>query len=210
MSAIHSKSAFVYRQVRQGLRSGLYAPGQRIDPATLAAEYRTSATPVRFALYRLVGEGLLEDHGRGGMHVPLPTEVALRDQYDWMEGLLLMACETGFTQRASDAAARQDPPSREDDLVKKTWQLFDAIAKATGRIQLGQAVRLANDRLAPVRRAKQDLLEQPLEELSTLVRHWQAHDIPALKAALHDYHARRRQLVPCIVARLNARAGQLQ
>lgn len=33
MDAIHSKSAFVYGQVRRALRSGRYAPGQRIDPA---------------------------------------------------------------------------------------------------------------------------------------------------------------------------------
>ncbi|MDH5824646.1 GntR family transcriptional regulator [Luteimonas sp. RD2P54] len=35
-----------------------------MDPARLATQYRTSATPVRAALYRLVGEGLLEDRAR--------------------------------------------------------------------------------------------------------------------------------------------------
>ena len=59
MDAIHSKSVFVYGQVRCALRSGRYAPGQRIDPAGLATEFKTSPTPVRFALYRLVGEGLV-------------------------------------------------------------------------------------------------------------------------------------------------------
>jgi DNA-binding GntR family transcriptional regulator len=61
MNAIHSKSEFVYRKVRRALQSGRYAPGQRIDPARVATEFNTSATPVRFALYRLVGEGLVAD-----------------------------------------------------------------------------------------------------------------------------------------------------
>lgn len=208
MDAIHSKSAFVYGQVRRALQSGRYAPGQRIDPATLAAEFDTSATPVRFALYRLVGEGLVADHARSGLHVPLLTEVAMRDLYDWMERLLLMACDIGvaptFQHRDNVEIASAD-----DDLVKLTWQLFDMIARATGHWSLHHAVKRANDRLAPIRRAKQGLIAHAYEELSQLNRHWQTRDIPALKSALHDYHERRKQLVPSIVASLSDRIGYL-
>lgn len=203
MDAIHSKSSFLYGQVRRALQSGRYAPGQRIDPAMLASEFQTSPTPVRFALYRLVGEGLLEDHARGGLHVPLPTEVALRDLYDWMQRLLLMACDIGFAPRLQAATRCVELSSPEDDFVKLTWQLFDTIARATVQGSLHQAVKQTNDRLAPIRRAKQDLLELPFEELSELNRHWQARDMPALKAALRDYHEARKKLVPCIVALLN-------
>lgn len=51
----HSKTALLHRQLRRALRSGRYLPGQRIDPATLAEEFEASTTPVRQALYRLVG-----------------------------------------------------------------------------------------------------------------------------------------------------------
>lgn len=202
MNAIHSKSVFVYRQVRRALRSGRYAPGQRIDPARLAAEFNTSPTPVRFALYRLVGETLVVDHARDGLHVPLLNEVALRDLYDWMERLLLMACDIGVAPTARKIG-ELEIASADDDLVKLTWQLFDAISRATAHWSLHHAVKQANDRLAPIRRAKQPLLEHAYEELSELNRHWQARDIPALKSALHDYHERRKQLVPCIVALLS-------
>jgi DNA-binding GntR family transcriptional regulator len=208
MDATHSKSAFVYGQVRRALQSGRYAPGQRIDPATLAAEFHISPTPVRFALYRLVGEGLVADHARNGLHVPLLTEVAMRDLYDWMERLLLMACDIG----AAPAARKADQlelASADDDPVKLTWQLFDAIARATAHRSLHHAVKQANDRLAPIRRAKQGLLEHSFEELSELNRHWQTRDIPALKSALRDYHERRKQLVPCIVALLSDRSDRL-
>lgn len=202
MDSIHSKSAFAYGQVRRALRSGRYAPGQRIDPVRLAAEFKTSPTPVRFALYRLVGEALVVDHARGGLHIPLLTEIAMRDLYDWMERLLLMACDIG----AAPAARKTEPlelASANDDLVKLTWQLFDAIARATAHGSLHHAVKQANDRLAPIRRAKQGLLEHGFEELSELNRHWQARDIPSLKSALRDYHERRKQIVPCIVALLS-------
>src|SRR6185312_9291303 len=205
MDATHSKSAFVYGQVRRALRSGRYAPGQRIDPATLAVEFNTSPTPVRFALYRLVGEALVVDHARGGLHVPLLTEVALRDLYDWMERLLLMACDIGVSPAIPETGTLEIA-SADDDLVKSTWKLFDAIARATTHKSLYQAVKQANDRLAPIRRAKQGLIEHSFEEISELNRHWQTGDVAALKSALHDYHERRKQLVPCIVALLNDRS----
>ncbi|MCC4594061.1 GntR family transcriptional regulator [Xanthomonas campestris pv. phormiicola] len=202
MSAIHSKSALVYAQVRRALQSGRYLPGQRIDPASLAAEFRTSPTPVRFALYRLVGAGLLADHARNGLHVPLPTEVALRDLYDWMQRLLLMACDIGV---AATAARPQEvlPECGGADVVKMTWQLFDTIAGTTGHRCLHHAVRRANDRLAPIRHAKQYLLENAGEELLELRRHWRERDMAALGAAVRGYHERRLQHVPRIVAMLN-------
>ena len=208
MDAIHSKSTLVYRHVRRALRSGCYLPGQRIDPAALAAKFNTSPTPVRFALYRLVGEALVADHARAGLHVPLPTEAALRDLYDWMERLLLMACDIGVMPTLRETRTLEIA-SADDDLVKLTWQLFDSIAHATAHRPLYHAVKQANDRLAPIRRVEQGLLEHGFEELLGLNRCWQVRDIPALKSALHDYHERRKQLVLCIVALLNDRSDEL-
>ena len=45
MNAVHSKSAFLYKQVRRALQAGRYVPGERIDPGTIAAEFNTSPTP---------------------------------------------------------------------------------------------------------------------------------------------------------------------
>jgi Transcriptional regulators len=208
MNAIHSKSAFVYGQVRRALQAGRFVPGQRIDPATIAAEFNISPTPVRFALYRLVGEGLVADHARNGLHVPLLTEVALRDLYDWMQRLLLMACDIVEAQPATNTGTLRIP-SADDDLVELTWQLFDAIAGATDHWSLHRAVNQANDRLAPIRRVNLGLILQPYEQLSQLYRHWQTRDMPALKSALRDYHERRKQIVPRIVALLSDRNDYL-
>lgn len=208
MSTNHSKSAFLHRQVRRALQAGRYLPGQRIDPATLAEEFRTSPTPVRFALYRLVGEGLIVDHARSGLYVPLPTEVAMRDLYDWMERLLLMACDSA-PRSASRGLAELESASADDDLVKLTWKVFDAIAASTGQRSLHRAVKQANDRLAPIRRAKQSLVRDPLEEILLVARAWRRRDTAALRRLLGDYYGHRKQLVPRIVDLLNESSNRL-
>lgn len=208
MDAIRSKSAYVYLQVRRALRSGRYAPGQRLDPARLAAEFNTSPTPVRFALYRLVGESLLVDHARNGLHVPLLTEVATRELYDWMERLLLLACGI----RPASPVRKCEPLelSADGDLPNLTWQLFDAIARTSAHRLLHQAVKQTNDRLAPIRQAEPGLIDQGIEELSELKRYLQACELPALKSAVSEYHQRRKKLVPCIVALLHERSDDFR
>lgn len=202
MNTNYSKSAFLHREVRRALQAGRYLPGQRIDPGALAEEFRTSPTPVRFALYRLVGEGLIVDHARSGLYVPLPTEVAMRDLYDWMERLLLMACDIAPASQRPRVRSRQ-PTSGEDDVVKLTWKLFDRMAAATRHRSLHRAVKQNNDRLAPIRRAKQGLLEEPFEEYLTLLSPWNRNDMVSVRRALRDYFLRRHQLVPSIVDLLN-------
>ncbi|NIJ81676.1 GntR family transcriptional regulator [Xanthomonas cannabis] len=202
MSEIHSKRAVAYAHVRRALQSGRYPPGHRIDPGKLAAEFNTSPTPVRFALYRLVGEGLVDDHARYGLQVPLLTEVALRDLYDWMERLLLMACDIASLQPSRTPAGIMQEDDRADP-VKRTWKLFDAIARSTAHWSLHHAVRQANDRLAPIRRAKHGMLDAVDAEIADLEQHWQRRDFIALQIALRSYHTRRKQEVPRIVAALN-------
>jgi len=196
-----SKSVFLHQYIRRALQSGRYAPGERIDPATLAKEFRISTTPVRLALYRLVGEGLLADHARGGLRVPLLSEVAMRDLYDWMQRQLLIACDIGVAP-ASWRSRRPPATSVNGDEVKMTWQLFDSIAHATGQRALHDSVKRTNDRLAPIRRAKHGMLEHTADELAMLRQRWQQRDIAALKRGLREYHERRKELVPCIVAAL--------
>ncbi|WP_407353738.1 hypothetical protein [Luteimonas sp. R10] len=113
----------------------------------------------------------------------MPTEVALRDLYDWMQRLLLMACDIGIAPTARKPR-ELELASAEDDVAKLTWQLFDAIARATLHGSLHHAVKQANDRLAPIRRAKQELIEHAFEELSELNQHWQHRDTSSLKSAL--------------------------
>ncbi|RXR07056.1 GntR family transcriptional regulator [Pseudoxanthomonas composti] len=201
MGTSHSKKALVYGQVRRDLQSGRYPPGQRIDPATLARELKVSQTPVRAALHHLVGEGVIIDHARSGLQVPLLNEVALHELYDLMERLLLMACDIGFNATVRRPSAFE-LLAHDIDVPKSTWQLFNAIALSSGHRLLHQTIKRHNDRLAPIRRAKSGLLDHALEELTELSALWQRQESEALRDAIRAYHARRKQLVPRIVALL--------
>lgn len=205
MRASHPMYESEYRTIRRLLLSGRYFPGQRIQPHALGDELGSSSTPVKFALHRLVGEGLLVIHDWHGFQVPLPTEMYLRGQYEWTERMLTLAIELG----AAPFPTQQQPRSfsTDDDLPKHTWKLFDAMARASGLAPLHLDFRRSNDRLAPIRRAEQGLIEQAAEEIAELTQLWQARQVAPLQADLHAYFARRRELVPSIVATLVERSN---
>ena len=62
----------IHLQLKQLLRTGAFAPAQRLVDATLAQQLGVSRTPVREALSRLAADGLLETKA-GGFQVVTPT-----------------------------------------------------------------------------------------------------------------------------------------
>lgn len=190
-----SKSGRLYEEIRHSLQDGRYAPGARIDTKALASQFRASITPVRHALYRLVGEGLVNDHARDGFYVPLVTELYLRDLYGWLQHLLVLACDSGNPQRDGvDMGAEDD-----GDIIAGTRTLFEEIAEDAGSPCLTEAVWRSNARLEPIRRMEIRLLDDTSGELAHLQQLWRHRDAKALKAGLINYHQRREQLVPCLV-----------
>jgi DNA-binding GntR family transcriptional regulator len=67
----------VFEWVLESIRSGDYGPDDLITEPALATALQTSRTPIREALFRLVGNGILTERGRGYC-LPLlnPGEVA--------------------------------------------------------------------------------------------------------------------------------------
>lgn len=55
----------VYELIREDLRTGFFAPGQRLLEVELAERYRVSRTPIREALFQLSRDGLLAGNERG-------------------------------------------------------------------------------------------------------------------------------------------------
>lgn len=53
----------IYRFVRESLRSGTYAPGEKITHRRVASNLNVSVTPVREAITRLISEGSLSMKG---------------------------------------------------------------------------------------------------------------------------------------------------
>jgi DNA-binding GntR family transcriptional regulator len=63
----------LYQNIRAGLLSGRFQPGERLKIRDLAAEWGTSPMPVRAALQRLVAEGALEGEAQRSLRVPAMT-----------------------------------------------------------------------------------------------------------------------------------------
>jgi DNA-binding GntR family transcriptional regulator len=70
----------IYQTLWERIIDGVYAPGFRMSQSALAAELQVSRTPLREALHRLEGDGLLVSEANRGMEVA-PTNVAQVEQY---------------------------------------------------------------------------------------------------------------------------------
>src|SRR5690606_37196009 len=60
-----------YSQLKELIKDGVLVPGSRITESDLSARLGMSRTPVREAIYRLEGEGLLTHEARRGLTVTL-------------------------------------------------------------------------------------------------------------------------------------------
>ncbi len=97
----------IYRQLKRGLKSGVYRPGQKITNRAVAAALNVSQTPVREALARLVSEGGLAMTGPKTVIVPHLS----RNQYEEIIGIRLM-----LEARAAEIAATKADAAFIDEL----------------------------------------------------------------------------------------------
>lgn len=205
MSAKGSKTEIIFDDLRLALQNGHCAPGDRVDPEAVAKRCHTSLTPARRALDRLLGGDLLEDLGRNGYRIPVPTEADLKDLYHWMEFLLIHVCQSECVRTAP--IDRLDHIGKCDGHIAMTCRLFASMAASTESATLIQAVRTANAKLGPIRREEQHLLQNLHEELDGLMTLWEAGKLDQLSAAISRYHERRRRIAAQVL--LFLRAGHL-
>jgi DNA-binding GntR family transcriptional regulator len=69
-----SRATRVYADLRYNVVAGILAPGSRLSPAVLAAQYKVSATVVREALTRLTGERFARWSPQQGFTIATATD----------------------------------------------------------------------------------------------------------------------------------------
>src|SRR5919109_3056057 len=79
-----------YDMLKGDLLSGAFAPGSALLTRELLARYGCGISPLREAIARLVGEGLLAASGHRGVRVPLPSLGDLNETYRIR---MLLECE---------------------------------------------------------------------------------------------------------------------
>ena len=192
----------VYARLRERLLRHHYRPGERLELIELCAELASSNTPVRDALNRLLGEGLVETPGRDGFNVPAFDEPALADLYRWSGELMRLALARGA--RTGRPQVRLDP----GDLPypARVATLFEAIAERSDNCEHARAVEQVCARLSPVRWIEPGLFPDVDAEFEVLRGHFCSGSDARLRQALHRFHARRIQRASALV-RLLYRAG---
>lgn len=191
--------------LRERLRNGEFRAGQRLLVSELADAFQLSATPVREALSRLTGEGVLEARRGQGFFVRVLTAVEIADLFR----LSLAHLTVGHDCRR--VALRRGPQTRsaatldgKPDPVRDTERLFESWIAQTGSRVLLVAHRSVQVQLGPVRRLESVLIDDLAEEAAAL----RACDPAAAGlsdlAPLRRFHARRVTLAPRLAELLQA------
>jgi hypothetical protein len=165
--------------LRERLRDGRFPPGGRIRVVVVAEEIHLSPTPVREALARLAGEGLVEDRRGDGYFAWTLSAPEIADLYR----LNLAHLEVALDPRRSRTRALERGPAPEADPVSVVERLFFRWVLEAGGRSIAASYHSVMLKLGPARR-KEPLIFNDLGE--------EAAKLAALDA---DPARRRRQLV---------------
>jgi DNA-binding GntR family transcriptional regulator len=173
-----------------------FRPGDRLDPAVLAAPLASSVTPVRDALHLLTGEGLVETRTSGGFHIPALDEPALKDLYDWSAELLVLAIRAW-----SHSAGSATPVTGEEDrpIADRVAELFLAIARRSANAEHARAIDQLNARLHAARTVEPHVLGKAEQELAAILSAAASGERDLLRRLSLSYHRRRRRAAADIV-----------
>ncbi len=190
----------VYLELKRQLREGTRPPGTPLEPAVIGDELGTSFTPVRDALHRLVGEGMVENPLHNGFAIPRLSEQALRDLYAWNGDVLTLAAN----RIRAPIELAVDPSA---SAAAQTAALFRQIADGTGNSEHVRAVERLNERLEPYRRIEDRIFADAEDErLAIRALAAEASRSP-LNRALARYHKRRIAAVAGTLAALQSEIG---
>ena len=184
----------IYTALKSRLAAGHYPPGLRLEILRIADEYRSSATPVREVLARLVGEGLVEAHVQGGFRAAHLDASALAGLYQWsaiiLGGAFNLIAATNAAPLIRPAASTSGAITAESGAATIA-SLFSKIAQASQNDEIIKAVILVSTRLSFVRIAEPTVLKMVPKEIYGLQRIASSNDMLTLRRRIVAYHQRR-------------------
>lgn len=184
--------------IRERLREGAFRPGSRIPAVKVAADLALSATPVREALSRLAGEGLVEERRQQGFFVRTLTGVDVADLYRMNLAHLSIAHgrRAGLQVRSTSAASAGDS-------VRDVEALFLDWIESAGSASLLGLYRPLSIQLGPVRRVEQRIIPDLDLEARDLLASGEAEDPAQRIAMLRRFHTRRVALADQLASLVN-------
>lgn len=187
-------------QLRGDLRDGRLRPGDPLVATALAERLRISPTPIREALSRLAGEGLVEDRRGRGFFAPKPGAAEIEEFYALHAAQVSLAIDLGaWTAAPSDL---KGPVFERMDLRARTEAFWAwVIHRADAGVVMRAHARLS-DQLGLIRLLEPLVLTDIEEELKVLTRLAATAADEGLQEASMVYHARRRAVARQLESRL--------
>jgi DNA-binding GntR family transcriptional regulator len=135
----------------------------------LSASLGLSRTPVREALFRLMGEGVIESGDIGGCRLLRLDAGRLAELYIWAQGVMLSVLGILSQDELIATLRLQEQRHRTGTPLLLGPHIFQALADATGSREFSRQVENINDRLILARLGEAAVLpERPSEALRFL------------------------------------------
>jgi DNA-binding GntR family transcriptional regulator len=182
----HQTSERVYLSLKVDILSSRRTT-DRLNINALAHKYEASATPVREALLRLVGEGLVDMPGTGGFVLRQVDGAFARDCYRF--GLdLALAC-------VRHAHGSHTPDLTSSRLRYPIDALLIALASRAGNEAMLAATARLNDQMHPIRMMEERRMTGLAVEFEGLLKACAAEEATSLPRALRAYYHRRQRQI---------------
>lgn len=183
---------YIYRRIRHEIVGGAFAPGTMLKLNRLTDQFGASATPVRDALNRLVGERLVVLLPGGGFRVrPLDAD-RLAGLYRWHGHLIQIALDRPLPTSAREGiGALKHEALEPGQVAAASERLFGVLASVPQNEELEQAVAAVSRALARARALEHRLLPDVVGEFSQLLDTIDKEQIDAARQAMARYHRER-------------------
>lgn len=180
---------------------GRFAWGEPLVATALAAELGLSPTPVREALARLAGEGLIEHRPGRGYYAPSPGADDVADLYELHRRLTHWALD--LLEQNPRPLWPADPERRSPE------QVFTDIVRAPALPVLSRNHWRVTLQLRPIRRleAFTDDADSGWEALAAALRAPQ--DLASIRRGVDAYHSDRMRRAPAIAAEMRRGAESI-
>jgi DNA-binding GntR family transcriptional regulator len=117
-------SDMAYEVIREGIRSGVFQPGERLRQDALAAQIGVSRIPVRSALQKLESEGLITFEPYRGAIVNTLTPGAAREIYEIRMVLEAHALRKALTAMTPERVERLEQLAAELNVVESNEEFL--------------------------------------------------------------------------------------
>lgn len=171
---------------------GRFGSGMPLVITALAQELGLSPTPVREALARLAGEGVIEHWPGRGYFAPVLETVDIVELYEYHQRLLLWAIETPAER------SLQRPGSEGASVADRLEHVFAWATGRSGNRVLIRAQRLVAARLRPVRAVEATVAAVTADQVDRLERLVEASQCSELRDAVIVYHEGRLDVAASI------------